>query len=116
MHNIIRYMLNFSNARKCPFKSNNCFDIKVCIWVNFPFLRFEVTVSASFRSAVTRTVLYDIYCLFFVRRDGEVNTKGLKGHFMTLKLSAILGISVVVAGGAFHSLHHPCWVLLQRKL
>ena len=69
MHNIIRYMLNFSDARKCPFKSNNCFDIKVRIWVNFPFLRFEVTVSASLRSAVTRTVLHDIYCLYFLSEE-----------------------------------------------
>ena len=69
MHNIIRYMLNFNNTRKCPFKSNNCFDIKVRIWVNFPFLRFEVTVSTSLRNGVTRTVLYDIYCLYFLSEE-----------------------------------------------
>ena len=84
MQNIIRYMLNLSDARKCPFKSN-CFDMKVLLWVSFPFLRFEVTVFASLRSGVTsQNTLRHLLSVFLLRRDGEVNRKGLKGHFMTL--------------------------------
>ena len=38
---------------------------------------------ASLRSVVRRT-LDDRYFLFLVRREGEVNNKMPRGHFMTL--------------------------------